>query len=46
VVELVAAGGKLGDLWMEGYFSAGYPLLREGAPRMNNVPCPAERNHG
>lgn len=29
----VAAGGQLGNLWMEGYFEAGDPLVRGGRPK-------------
>lgn len=33
VVAQVDAGGLLGNLWMEGYFEAGDPLVRGGRPR-------------
>jgi predicted ATPase len=33
LVAQFAAGGSLGDLWMEGYFDAGDPLTRGGRPR-------------
>ncbi|MGH3451755.1 MAG: AAA family ATPase [Haloechinothrix sp.] len=33
VTGQVAAGGQLGDLWMEGYFDVGDPLVRSGRPR-------------
>lgn len=32
VKEFLSAGGLLGDLWMEGYFGVGDPLVNEGAP--------------
>ena len=32
VNEFVAEGARLGDLWMEGHFGAGDPLVNEGAP--------------
>lgn len=32
VPEFLEAGGKLGQLWMEGYFNAGDPLVNGGAP--------------
>jgi predicted ATPase len=34
VVAQTYAGGLLGNLWMEGYFEAGDPLVRGGRPRM------------
>lgn len=33
VVAQADAGGLLGNLWMEGYFEAGDPLVRGGRPR-------------
>jgi predicted ATPase len=33
VVAQADAGGLLGNLWMEGYFDAGDPLVRGGRPR-------------
>jgi predicted ATPase len=33
VVAQTYAGGLLGNLWMEGYFEAGDPLVRGGRPR-------------
>ncbi len=33
VVAQTNAGGLLGNLWMEGYFEAGDPLVRGGRPR-------------
>ncbi len=33
VVAQTDAGGHLGNLWMEGYFEAGDPLVRGGRPR-------------
>ena len=35
VPEFVAAGAQLGDLWMEGQFRVGDPLMDEGAPATN-----------
>jgi predicted ATPase len=32
VLEQIAAGGQLGDLWMEGFFEVGNPLLFSGGP--------------
>ena len=32
VKEFVNAGGQLGDLWMEGYFGIGDPLVLSGGP--------------
>ena len=32
VQAFMDAGAQLGDLWMEGYFSAGDPLTRQGMP--------------
>ena len=32
VNEFVEEGARLGDLWMEGHFGAGDPLVNEGAP--------------
>lgn len=32
VLEFVGAGAQLGDLWMEGYFGMGDPLVNHGAP--------------
>ncbi len=32
VSEFVGAGAQLGDLWMEGYFGMGDPLVNHGAP--------------
>lgn len=33
VTEFMDAGGKLGQLWMEGFFDAGDPLTAGGGPR-------------
>jgi predicted ATPase len=33
VIAHVQSGGLLGNLWMEGYFDVGDPLVRGGAPR-------------
>lgn len=32
VPEFVAAGAQLGDLWLEGHFGVGDPLVNQGAP--------------
>jgi predicted ATPase len=32
VPEFISAGASLGDLWLEGYFGVGDPLVRSGAP--------------
>jgi hypothetical protein len=31
-VKMYEAGGKLGHLWMEGFFEVGDPLVRAGGP--------------
>ncbi len=31
--EFVDAGGKLGHLWMEGFFEVGDPLTAQGGPK-------------
>jgi predicted ATPase len=33
VLELMEAGGKLGHLWMEGFFEVGDPLTASGGPK-------------
>ena len=33
IPEFVEAGGKLGDLWVEGHFGLGDPLVNQGAPQ-------------
>jgi predicted ATPase len=33
LAAMAEAGGLLGDLWMEGYFGLGDPLVRSGRPR-------------
>lgn len=33
VPNMVEAGAKLGDLWMEGYFDVGDPLVKAGGPQ-------------
>jgi predicted ATPase len=33
VKEFIAQGAALGDLWLEGHFGAGDPLVRAGGPR-------------
>ena len=35
VREFVEAGAQLGDLWMEGQFRVGDPLVEEGAPKLD-----------
>lgn len=35
--EFVDAGGTLGDLWLEGQFGVGDPLVNSGAPTKNKV---------
>jgi predicted ATPase len=32
IPEFLSAGGSLGDLWVEGHFGVGDPLVRAGAP--------------
>ena len=34
IVEMMDEGGQLGDLWMEGYFRVGDPLVRRGGPQI------------
>jgi predicted ATPase len=36
VPEQMAEGGKLGQLWMEGFFGVGDPLTNHGAPQTRN----------
>ncbi len=36
VSEFVQAGGALGDLWLEGHFGVGDPLVNAGAPQHKN----------
>ena len=33
IAEMMEEGGQLGDLWMEGYFRVGDPLVRHGGPQ-------------
>ena len=33
IVDMVAAGAHLGELWMEGHFDVGDPLTRAGGPK-------------
>jgi predicted ATPase len=33
IPEQIEQGGKLGDLWMEGFFGMGDPLVNHGEPR-------------
>ena len=35
--EMMEAGAKLGQLWMEGFFEAGDPLINAGRPRNNGA---------
>ena len=37
VQKMLEEGGKLGDLWMEGYFSAGDPLTNAGGSKNGPV---------
>ena len=39
VREFVDAGALLGDLWMEGQFRVGDPLVDEGAPNLDQEGC-------
>ena len=34
IAEMMEEGGQLGDLWMEGYFRVGDPLVGQGAPQI------------
>ncbi len=36
--EMMEAGGKLGQLWMEGFFEVGDPLKNAGGPQFNGMP--------
>ncbi len=36
IPEQIEQGGKLGDLWMEGFFGVGDPLTNMGGPRLPN----------
>ena len=38
VNEFVDQGARLGDLWMEGHFGAGDPLVNQGAPSRQPAP--------
>ena len=38
VNEFVEQGARLGDLWMEGHFGAGDPLVNQGAPSRRPAP--------
>lgn len=40
IADLIAHGGQLGNLWMEGYFEIGDPLTASGGERI-----PAQQNH-
>ena len=37
IPEFVAAGAQLGELWLEGHFSAGDPLVNAGAPEVRGL---------
>lgn len=37
IPDLIDAGASLGDLWMEGYFEVGDPLVNAGGPRRYRV---------
>jgi hypothetical protein len=37
VVEQIDQGGKLGQLWMEGFFGVGDPLTNHGAPQKSRL---------
>ncbi len=45
VREFVEAGAQLGDLWMEGQFRVGDPLVDEGAPTLDQYGCERRRRH-
>ena len=34
IAEMMEEGGQLGDLWMEGYFGVGDPLVGQGGPQI------------
>ena len=34
IAEMMEEGGQLGDLWMEGYFRVGDPLVGQGTPQI------------
>lgn len=36
IAEFVAAGARLGDLWMEGFFGVGDPLTEHGGPTLSS----------
>lgn len=40
VRAFVEEGARLSDLWMEGYFGVGDPLVRQGAPAHGGRRCP------
>lgn len=37
VTEMMEEGGQLGQLWMEGFFGIGDPLVNSGGPRTGNL---------
>jgi len=37
IAEFVEHGAQLGQLWMEGYFGAGDPLINEGRPKARSL---------
>ena len=37
VPEQIEQGGKLGHLWMEGFFGVGDPLTNHGAPQRSRL---------
>ena len=37
IPEQIAEGGKLGDLWMEGFFGVGDPLTNSGGPQSSRT---------
>ncbi len=46
VNEFINQGARLGDLWMEGHFGAGDPLVNQGAPSSPPRPRSASRGRG
>jgi predicted ATPase len=41
IKDLIGAGAKLGDLWLEGQFEVGDPLTNSGGPRQMSLEFPA-----
>jgi predicted ATPase len=37
IPQMIAAGASLGDLWMEGHFGFGDPLVNSGAPKTGKI---------